>query len=73
MHWDELIASLADKRLIMQRGLLIAEGKTKQIYAHPSDADLAIIVSKDDITAGDGVRRNVIAGKNADKWAHHRQ
>jgi len=47
----------------MQRGQLIAEGKTKQIYAHPSDADLAIIVSKDDITAGDGARRNVIAGK----------
>lgn len=47
----------------MHRGLLIAEGKTKQIYAHPSDADLAIIVSKDDITAGDGARHNVIAGK----------
>lgn len=47
----------------MQRGLLIAEGKTKQIYAHLSNADLALIVSKDDITAGDGVRRNVIAGK----------
>ena len=47
----------------MHRGQLIAEGKTKQIYAHPSDADLAIIVSKDDITAGDGARRNVIVGK----------
>ena len=47
----------------MHRGQLIAEGKTKQIYSHPSDVDLAIIVSKDDITAGDGARRNVITGK----------
>lgn len=47
----------------MTRGTLIAEGKTKRIYAHPSAADLAIVVSKDDITAGDGARRHVIADK----------
>lgn len=47
----------------MNHGALLAEGKTKRIYAHPHAADLAIIVSKDDITAGDGARRHVIHGK----------
>jgi len=44
-------------------GLLLAEGKTKQIYAYPDDDSLAYMVSKDQITAGDGVRRNQLAGK----------
>ena len=44
-------------------GTLQAEGKTKQIYAHPDDEHLVYIVSKDQITAGDGARRNQIAGK----------
>jgi len=45
-------------------GPLQAEGKTKQIYAHPTDEHLVYIVSKDQITAGDGARRNEIAGKS---------
>jgi phosphoribosylaminoimidazole-succinocarboxamide synthase len=45
-------------------GTLQAEGKTKQIYAHPTDEHLVYIVSKDQITAGDGARRNEIAGKS---------
>ena len=45
-------------------GTLQAEGKTKQIYAHPSDEHLVYIVSKDQITAGDGARHNEIAGKS---------
>jgi phosphoribosylaminoimidazole-succinocarboxamide synthase len=49
----------------MQYGALLAEGKTKRIYAHPAESELAIIVSKDDITAGDGARRNVITGKGS--------
>jgi phosphoribosylaminoimidazole-succinocarboxamide synthase len=47
----------------MTHGTLLAEGKTKRIYAHPVATDLAMIVSKDDITAGDGARRHLIAGK----------
>lgn len=47
----------------LKLGALIAEGKTKKIYAHPSDSNLVYIVSKDDITAGDGARHNVLAGK----------
>src|SRR5437773_10452995 len=44
-------------------GPLLAEGKTKVIYAHPQDESLAYMVNKDQITAGDGARRNELAGK----------
>src|SRR5437899_1731722 len=44
-------------------GFLLVEGKTKQMYAHPDDDSLAYMVSKDQITARDGVRRNELAGK----------
>ena len=45
-------------------GRLLAQGKTKLIYAHPGNDTLAYMVSKDDITAGDGVRRNELVGKS---------
>ncbi|MBA2679403.1 MAG: phosphoribosylaminoimidazolesuccinocarboxamide synthase, partial [Ktedonobacteraceae bacterium] len=48
-------------------GPLLAEGKTKRIYAHPEDTTLVYILSKDQITAGDGARRNEIAGKS--RWS----
>lgn len=48
-------------------GPLLAEGKTKRIYAYPDDGTLAYIVSKDQITAGDGARRNEIVGKS--RWS----
>ncbi len=48
-------------------GPLLTEGKTKQIYAYPDNASLVYIVSKDQITAGDGVRRNEISGKS--RWS----
>jgi phosphoribosylaminoimidazole-succinocarboxamide synthase len=44
-------------------GPLLAEGKTKQIYAYPGDNTLAYMVNKDQITAGDGTRRNELIGK----------
>jgi phosphoribosylaminoimidazole-succinocarboxamide synthase len=46
---------------------LLAEGKTKLVYEH--DADTVRIVQKDDITAGDGARRDVMPGKG-DVTAH---
>ena len=49
----------------MEYGAKLAEGKTKSIYAHPTAAHLAYMVQKDAISAGDGVRRNEIAGKGA--------
>ena len=48
-------------------GPLLAEGKTKQVYADPENADLAYMVSKDAITAGDGARRNELVGKS--RWS----
>jgi phosphoribosylaminoimidazole-succinocarboxamide synthase len=49
----------------MELGPKLAEGKTKIIYAHPGDPRLAVMVQKDNISAGDGARRNTIAGKGA--------
>jgi len=48
-------------------GPLLAEGKTKRIYACPADDTLAYMVSKDQITAGDGARRNELVGKS--RWS----
>ena len=48
-------------------GPLLAEGKTKQIYAYPADDSLAYMVNKDQITAGDGTRRNELTGKS--RWS----
>jgi phosphoribosylaminoimidazole-succinocarboxamide synthase len=48
-------------------GPLLAQGKTKQIYAYPGDEELAYMVSQDNITAGDGARRNELVGKS--RWS----
>ena len=48
-------------------GPLLAEGKTKLIYAYPGDETLAYMVNKDQITAGDGTRRDELAGKS--RWS----
>jgi SAICAR synthetase len=48
-------------------GPLIAEGKTKRIYAHTSDNGLVYMVNKDCITAGDGTRWNSFVGKS--RWS----
>jgi phosphoribosylaminoimidazole-succinocarboxamide synthase len=50
---------------MMELGPKLAEGKTKIVYAHTSDPHLAVMVQKDSISAGDGARRNTIAGKGA--------
>jgi phosphoribosylaminoimidazole carboxylase/phosphoribosylaminoimidazole-succinocarboxamide synthase len=44
-------------------GALVAEGKTKKIHQVTSSSDLVTIVSKDDITAGDGAKHDVIPDK----------
>ncbi len=46
-------------------GEMVAEGKTKVVFADPADSTLARIVHKDDITAGDGARRDRLPGKGA--------
>lgn len=44
-------------------GELVAEGKTKRIWRAAGASNVAIIESKDDITAGDGKKHDVIPGK----------
>ena len=44
-------------------GDLIAEGKTKIIRATKQDPEKVLILSKDDITAGDGAKHDLIEGK----------
>ncbi|MFM2381289.1 MAG: hypothetical protein RLZZ76_56 [Candidatus Parcubacteria bacterium] len=43
--------------------ILAAEGKTKKIILIPKKPGMCIVVSKDDVTAGDGKRHDVIPGK----------
>jgi len=45
----------------------LSEGKTKLIYAHTEDENLAYMVNKNQITAGDGVRRDELVGKS--RWS----
>ena len=44
-------------------GALVAEGKTKKIHLVKGSSDLATIVAKDDITAGDGAKHDIIPDK----------
>jgi phosphoribosylaminoimidazole carboxylase/phosphoribosylaminoimidazole-succinocarboxamide synthase len=44
-------------------GALVTEGKTKKIHRIAGSADLVTLVAKDDITAGDGAKHDVIPDK----------
>src|SRR5882672_9588840 len=44
-------------------GALVTEGKTKRIHRIAGDPDLVTVMAKDDITAGDGAKHDVIPGK----------
>jgi phosphoribosylaminoimidazole-succinocarboxamide synthase len=46
----------------------LAEGKTKIIYENPTDPKTVYMVFKDDITAGDGAKHDVIPGKALVDW-----
>ena len=50
----------------------LAEGKTKIIYENPEDPKSVYMVFKDDITAGDGVKHDIIAGKALVDWKTNR-
>ncbi len=45
------------------RGALVAEGKTKKIHRLDGDGGLVTLVAKDDITAGDGAKHDIIPDK----------
>ena len=44
-------------------GALVAEGKTKKIHLVKGSSELAAVVAKDDITAGDGAKHDIIPDK----------
>lgn len=44
-------------------GKVVIEGKTKVIIEDGNDPSQVLVVSKDDITAGDGAKHNIIVGK----------
>ena len=44
-------------------GALVAEGKTKKIHRLKAGSDLVTVVAKDDITAGDGAKHDIIPDK----------
>jgi phosphoribosylaminoimidazole-succinocarboxamide synthase len=47
----------------MTKGNEIARGKTKVLYEHTERPDVLVVRQMDQITAGDGARRDVIEGK----------
>ncbi|MCL4361767.1 AIR carboxylase family protein [Candidatus Dependentiae bacterium] len=55
------IVHCADQKTSEQT--ILAEGKTKIIWSHETDNNLVIIESKDNISAGNGAKRDVISHK----------
>jgi phosphoribosylaminoimidazole-succinocarboxamide synthase len=47
----------------MNKGIEIARGKTKVLYENPGQPHQLVVAQTDQISSGDGARRNVIAGK----------
>ena len=47
----------------MNKGLEVARGKTKVLYEKPGEPDVLVVSALDNITAGDGARRDEIPGK----------
>jgi phosphoribosylaminoimidazole-succinocarboxamide synthase len=47
----------------MNKGLEVTRGKTKVLYEEPGQPDVLVVTQLDNISAGDGARRNVIPGK----------
>jgi phosphoribosylaminoimidazole-succinocarboxamide synthase len=47
----------------VNKGIEIARGKTKVLYEYPGQPDQLVVAQTDQISSGDGARRDVIAGK----------
>ncbi len=54
------------------RLIKLAEGKTKIIYENPHDPKTVYMVFKDDITAGNGVKHDILEGKALLDWQTNR-
>ncbi|MFN2528132.1 MAG: phosphoribosylaminoimidazolesuccinocarboxamide synthase [Candidatus Baltobacteraceae bacterium] len=47
----------------MNKGIQIAQGKTKVLYEQPGQPDVLVVAQTDAISAGDGAKQDVISGK----------
>jgi len=47
----------------VNKGLEVTRGKTKALYEKPGEPDVLVVEAFDNITSGDGARRNEIGGK----------
>ena len=57
-------APISERRAVKNPpGALVAEGKTKKIHLVKGSSDLVTVVAKDDITAGDGAKHDIIPDK----------
>src|SRR5450759_1281033 len=63
--WDQAVDGQMSERLAAKHplGALVAEGKTKKIHLVKGSSDLVTVVAKDDITAGDGAKHDIIPDK----------
>lgn len=61
MHIDSKLADLHTNAYPL--GTLLNEGKTKKIQAVKGKPDLVLVISKDDITAGDGAKHDILPSK----------
>ncbi|MEK7602175.1 MAG: phosphoribosylaminoimidazolesuccinocarboxamide synthase [Patescibacteria group bacterium] len=57
-------AATADRQTAKYRlGRMLTEGKTKKLHEAKDKPGIVIVISKDDITAGDGKKHDIIVGK----------
>ncbi len=61
LNADE-VAAILD---VINESNVIGNGKTKTIYQVPGKENLVVLDSKDEITAGDGARKDAMIGKAA--------
>jgi phosphoribosylaminoimidazole carboxylase/phosphoribosylaminoimidazole-succinocarboxamide synthase len=61
-EWAFAVNIQMTDRTKQQLGALVIEGKTKQIF-EIKGSDLVSVISKDDITAGDGAKHDIIPNK----------
>jgi phosphoribosylaminoimidazole carboxylase/phosphoribosylaminoimidazole-succinocarboxamide synthase len=62
--WEPAVnIQLSDRTTRQPLGKLVIEGKTKKIFQIKDGSDLVAVISKDDITAGDGAKHDVIPEK----------
>ncbi|MFA5188891.1 MAG: phosphoribosylaminoimidazolesuccinocarboxamide synthase [Patescibacteria group bacterium] len=63
---------MTEFNLDWKRGDKLAQGKTKIVWSNAADPETEILEFKDDITAGDGQKHDVIKGKALVDWKTNR-